>query len=429
MYIERLYAEGFRNLEPLEWRPHRHFNLIAGDNGQGKTNLLEAVFVAAGLRSFRTSKLNDCIQFGAEKATLAVQYRRRGDRGDLGVQFGPAGRKITVDGKPGHNAADYLGRLVVVLFSPADLLLPHAEPADRRRWLDRVVFNHDPKHLLDLRQYERVLGSRNALLKEARQGSARRPGTTPQAGPVDPQMFDVYEAMLARHGAAIARRRLAVVQRFAPLVREVFTAIAAPELTCDVVYTPKGLELQDLEGSLLRGLAERRQRDRALGYTTLGPHRDDVELRIANRPAQLHASQGQCRALVLACKIAEIRSLEATLAEPPVLLMDDVSSELDARRNQALMHYLDALGGQVVLTTTDPAFIQVAGPRQVLRVQAGVLHPGEVLGRSGAESGTGSGTGTGSGSGSGTSQAPASVPDPVAATATAARVATSQDKD
>jgi DNA replication and repair protein RecF len=372
VFIERLYAEGFRNLDPLEWRPHRHFNLIAGDNGQGKTNLLEAVFVAAGLRSFRASKLSECVQFGAEKATLAVQYRRRGDRGDLGLQISAGrgtGRKITVDGKPGHNAADYLGKLVVVLFSAADLLLPHAEPADRRRWLDRVVFNHDAAHLHDLRQYERVLGSRNALLKEWRQRA------------VDPDMLGVYEAMLARHGAAIARRRLAVIDGFAPLVREVFTAIAAPGLTCDVVYEPKGLDLQDLEGSLVRGLAERRDRDRQLGYTTRGPHRDDVDLRIADRPAQLHASQGQSRALVLACKIAEIRSLEQTLGEPPVLLMDDVSSELDARRNAALMQYLDALGGQVVLTTTDPAFIQVAAPRQVLHVHAGVLHPGEVLGR------------------------------------------------
>lgn len=376
MHIERLYAERFRNLEPLEWRPHRHFNLVTGDNGQGKTNLLEAIFLLAGLRSFRTARLQECVRFGAADATLAVTYRRHvggpgspGDRGDLGLQISQKGRKITVDGKPAHNAADYLGRLVVVLFAAGDLQLPHAQPADRRRWLDRVVFNHDPVHLLDLRQYEKVLGSRNALLKQARQK------------PVDPAMFDVYEQMLARHGAAIVHRRAAVVTRFAPLVREVFGRIAAPGLDGDVVYAPRGLEAQDLEASLRQALLERRERDRILGYTTSGPHRDDVELRIAGRPAHLHASQGQCRALVLACKIAEIRSLEQALGEPPVLLMDDVSSELDAARNRALMTYLDALGGQVMLTTTDPAYIRVHAPRQVVRVEAGVLHPGEVLGR------------------------------------------------
>ena len=110
-----------------------------------------------------------------------------------------------------------------------------------------------------------------------------------------------------------------------------------------------------------------------VGYATSGPHRDDVDLRIAGMPAHLHASQGQCRALVLAGKIAEIRSLEASLGESPVLLLDDVSSELDAERNRALMQHLDELGGQVFVTTTDPAYIRVQGERRVARVVAGAL--------------------------------------------------------
>ena len=368
MYLERLYASHFRNLEELDWRPHRHFNLLTGANGQGKTNVLEALFVIAGLRSFRATRLAECIQFGENTATLAATYRRRGDRGDLGLQVQTKGRKTTVDGKAVSSAVDYLGKLVVVLFAPADLALPHAQPADRRRWLDRVVFNHEPQHLLELRDYEKVLTSRNVILKQGQRGS------------IDPHLIDVYDALLVRHGAAVIRRRLAVLARFAPIVSDVFAAIAAPGLHLDVVC-PGRQDDGQLEQKLLELLRECRQRDQILGYTTRGPHRDDVQFLLQGRPAAVHASQGQCRALVLALKIAEIRSLEATLGEPPVLLMDDVSSELDQQRNAALMRYLDDLGGQVILTTTASDHIRARAPRQIFSMFQGQLQPGALFER------------------------------------------------
>ncbi len=372
MYIGRLHAEHFRNLDTLEWWPHRHFNLVTGQNGQGKTNLLEAISVVAGLRSFRSARLQDCVQFGQERATVAVQAERQGVRCDLAVQFGASARKLFVDGKPTAGVSTYLGKLVAVLFTAADLQLPHEEPEARRKYLDRVVFNHEPAHLGDLRQYERVLASRNSLLRQAR------------LGPVDPQLIDVYDGLLAQHGARIIARRAAVLARFAPVLSEVFARIAAPGLSAEIAYAPRGVkkadrDVADLQDELLGALRERRDRDLAMGHTTRGPHRDDVGLWIGGRPAQLHASQGQCRALVLALKIAEIRSLEASLGEPPILLMDDVSSELDAERNRALMTYLEELGGQVFLTTTDARFIRVAAPRQVFAVHAGALTPGAVL--------------------------------------------------
>jgi DNA replication and repair protein RecF len=373
MHIGRLYAEAFRNLDTLEWRPHRHFNLITGDNGQGKTNLLEALSVAAGLRSFRTARLGDCVRFGADKATVAVQLERQAVRVDLAVQFRASGRRLFLDGRAVSGAADYLGRLVVVLFVPSDLHLPHGEPDQRRRYLDRVVFNHDAAHLLDLRQYERVLTSRNSLLKQHK------------SSPVDPQMLDVYDVLLARHGAVVARRRLDVLKHFTPQVREVFSRLAPIGLEADLRYVPKGFASEEAadEATLLQALRSQRTRDLALGYTSRGPHRDDLEFVLAGRPAHAHASQGQSRTLVLALKIAEIQSLEAALGEPPVLLMDDVSSELDEHRNRALMTCIDALGGQVFLTTTDAAHIRVAAPRQILDMRAGALHPGPTFGRGG----------------------------------------------
>lgn len=388
MRLDRLTALGWRNLhgpdqsraadssppppQPLEWSPHPRFNLVVGDNGQGKTNLLEAIAVLAGLRSFRTARLQEGIAFGQTSAVLAAKVESRGLVSQLGLELTQRGRRTFLDGKTTQSAALFLGNLTAVVFTPADLALPHAEPEARRRWLDRVVFNHQPAHLDELRRYEQALSARNAVLRSHASGKTS----------ADAALLDVYDQLLARHGAEVLRRRTQVLDQFVPVVQQVFGQIAAPGLICDIRYVAK-VACGD-EAALLQLLLDRRPRDLAAGHTTCGPHRDDVALLIGDRLAAGHASQGQCRALVLAGKIAEIASLERTLGEAPLLLLDDVSSELDARRNAALMTHLDELGGQVILTTTAAEHIRVAAPRQIFHVQAGSLTVGALIGDQGA---------------------------------------------
>ncbi len=368
MYIERLYAERFRNIERLELLPHPRVNILEGDNGQGKTNVLEAIVVLASLRSFRTGRLSECIEFDADQSSIASHVQRGGASTHLGVQLGRRRHRVFVDGKAASTTSSYAGRLVAVLFGPGDLALPHADPALRRRWLDRVIFNHHPIHLADLRRYERGLASRNALLKQHRRGSH-----------IDVTLIDVYDRLVAEHGAVVSERRATFVADFDRSLAAVFGEVASPGLVSGLRYVPRGalkdaVDVEARRAVLASELAERRSTDLRLGYTTRGPHLDDVVFELNGRPARVHASQGQCRALVLAAKIAEITSLERSLGESPVLLLDDVSSELDAERNRALMAHLEALGGQVFLTTTAARHIRVASPRRVFLVRGGEVH-------------------------------------------------------
>lgn len=364
MHIERLYADRFRNLEAIDFEPHLRFNILEGDNGQGKTNVLEALYLLAGLRSFRTNKLAECIAFDADKAEVAARIERGGVRTDLGIELGRPRHRVLIDGKTATRSADYLGRLTLVLFTPDDLAMPHGEPGARRRYLDRVIFNHRPGYLEELRRYEQCLGQRNAMLRQA------------NGGALDRDLLEVFDGLLAEAGAVISLRRAVFAQQFDAQIKAEFEQVAAGGLSASMRYASRlsleeDADLGARQQALLAELAVTHDRDRRRGFTGSGPHLDDLVLLINDRPARIHASQGQCRALVLAMKIAEIRSLEAQLGEAPVLLMDDVSSELDRRRNAALMAHLDALGGQVFLTTTDAGYIALTAPRSVFVMSAG----------------------------------------------------------
>jgi DNA replication and repair protein RecF len=365
--IDRLVTERFRNLDAVVLRPHARFTIFEGANGQGKSNLLEAIAVLANLRSFRSSKLGDCVAFGQDSAQVGGRVHGRGVTLDLGVEIAGGRSRVFVDGKPVRRTSEALGSLVAVLFSAVDLGLPIGEPSARRRWLDRAIYHHHPLYLQELRRYDKALASRNALLRDADRGR------------LDERALDAFDAQCAAAGGVISARRQAFCLSLSERVAAEFAAFAAPGLRAALAYAPQDSTWNSALSPSARGerLAEQlrasRKVDLRRGTTTVGPQRDDVAMLLDGRLAREHASQGQCRALVLALKTAEIRSLEETLGEPPVLLMDDVSSELDRERNAALMHHLDAFGGQVFLTTTDASYIQLTAPRDVVHVAGGRL--------------------------------------------------------
>jgi DNA replication and repair protein RecF len=274
-------------------------------------------------------------------------------------------RVVEVDGKRVSRLDDYFGQVVVVAFTPDDLALVKGSPDERRRFLDRAVFGRSPAFLGESRDYTRALKARNRLLREG--GSA--------------EVREAFDAQLARLGARLWRRRLALVEELLPHAQRAFDAVGRLPVPLQLRYRPLGVQIDlsmpesALEQVLLEALEQKLPTDVDRKFTSVGPHADDLALSLGDRAARLYASQGQQRATVLALKIGEIENLRSQLGHYPLLLLDDVSSELDPDRNRFLMQYLRGLDAQVVLTTTDPGLVSgaVGDDAVTYRVQAGTL--------------------------------------------------------
>ena len=381
MQVHALSATGFRNLETLSIEPHPRFNVFFGNNGQGKTNLLEAVYVLATLRSFRSTRLEELLRFGAEAVALRARVEHRGvDRVfGLEIQTKPLRKQALCDGKIARTR-EYFGGFNVVLFSPEDLRIPHGPPGGRRSFLDRAIWNTWPGYLDEVRLYERLLKTRNAVLRQDR-GATGAPLLDAQEN--REALLDIYDERLAQAGAVLMQRRRRYVTDLAPRVRAAFTAISGTAHEVTVRYEAslrdKDAEPKDeqSQGDRLRQQLQRdRKRDLLRGFTHAGPHADDLRCDLDGRAAETHASQGQTRALVLSLKIAEIQHLQQVLQDAPILLLDDVSSELDREKNAALFAFLSEIDSQVFLTTTDPRHIHCgasAADRQDFAVRRGAV--------------------------------------------------------
>ena len=333
--------------------PHPRFNVLSGDNGQGKTNVLEAIYLLGTLRSFRAGKTEEMVRFGAAQALVRARVEKLGTQRMLEVALAPGHKHGRVDGK-GARASDYFGGFNVVLFAPEDLRLPKGPPAGRRRFLDRAVWNAHPAYLAEVQTYEKVLRSRNAVLRDG--------------GPAE--MLEVYDEQLARAAVAIVTRRRTLAEELGPRVRAAFERVTQTGLLLGIAYET-ALEITNIEHSLREKLIKDRRKDLARGATSSGPHVDDLTLVLDGKPARLYASQGQLRAIVLALKIAEIEFLREKLGDSPVLLLDDVSSELDPTRNAQLFDFLKSVPCQAFITTTHRSHVLLAEERLDFQVVGG----------------------------------------------------------
>jgi len=359
-----LEIRNFRNLAAIDLEPSPRATILVGQNGQGKTNLLEAIAFLATLKALRATRLEELIRFGAAQAQVAGRFHGPGGPRTLAVRIADGARMAFLDGKGLDRFDDYFEGLAAVSFTPDDLLLVKGGPQERRRFADRAAFNRWPAVLGEARDYVRALRARNAALRRS-----------------DAEVEQSFRVPLARAGARLLLRRRVLLAELAPRVEAAFREIcggarpvARLEYRTAAGVHGEGLEDEVAEG-LARVLAARLERDRERGFTSAGPHADDLALLLDGRAARFYGSQGQQRALVLALKIAEIENLRATLGRPPLLLLDDVSSELDPAKNRYLLDYLRSLPGQSFLTTTDERLLRAAtGPESAFfRIESGAL--------------------------------------------------------
>jgi DNA replication and repair protein RecF len=339
LQIAIAHVRSFRNLAHVDAEFGQRFNVISGDNGQGKTNLLEALYVLATSKSFRTGKPGDLVAFGGELASVRATVVEAEASRVQSVGVRPGARLVRIDEKRPPSLAAYAVRTPIVVFHPGELSLSMGASAERRKLLDRTALYLAPASMVDLESYGRAV--------KARQRALETRGVTASDLPE-------WEALAVRHGLAVMEHRARGADLLSTQARLAFERIAAPGLELDVRYAPSAPATAD---DFARELERRRAQDLRRGSATIGPHRDDLALSIAGRPVRGVASQGQHRAVTLSLKSAEIDVIGKARGVRPILLLDDVSSELDRARTAALFAFLRDQRGQVFLTTTRPELI------------------------------------------------------------------------
>jgi len=335
--VTNLHLDGFRNYETLAIDLSPGFNVLAGRNAQGKTNFLEALYLLSTTRLLRGQRDAEAVREGSDRAVVVAETIE--GRTKLGITLERGVRKrASLNGLSLPRAADLMGRLPCVSITAADMVIVRGEPADRRLFLDLELSGLYPAYLRHFSHYKRALEQRNALLRTAREE------TVPAA------LYEPWEAQMAEHGIPMRRMRERFVQRLSPVTAQTHARMGQGEVL-RLVY---GLKDDNLEASdFLEALARSRGADIGRGGTSIGPHRDDLTLEIDGREARLYGSQGQQRTAVIALKLGTLTLSVEELGVPPLLLLDDILSDLDERRRALLVDVVVESAGQAVLTCTE----------------------------------------------------------------------------
>lgn len=321
MIIEEVEMKDFRNYPALSIRPDPGINIFYGNNAQGKTNFLEAVYLCGTSRSHRGSKDREMIRFGCEEAHIRTEVSKKGrkDRIDLHLRRNKT-KTIFVNRLPIHRASELFGILNLVFFSPEDLDIIKEGPAERRNFMDRELCQLDRIYLEDLKNYHKVLDQRNRLLKDL------------YTHPDLKGTLDVWDQQLVHYGSRIIERRQDFSDELNEISHEIHSGLTKKQEDMEVIYQPscKVSDFSDL-------LRSAREKDIRFAQTSLGPHRDDLLIRSNGIEMRKFGSQGQKRTCALSLKLSEIRLVEEMIKDKPVLLMDDVLSELDQSRQDDLL--------------------------------------------------------------------------------------------
>ncbi len=334
MHLAHLRLRDFRNYARLDVDFAPGFHLLLGDNAQGKTNILEAIYLMATLRSFRGVGGAQMIRHGAKGYFVGGNVVGQGDH-EIKMYWALRERKLALDGQPVKKLADYLGALRTVVFCTEDLQLIKGTARARRRFLDLLLAQTQPGYLPLLQRYMHAVRNRNALLKQRT---------------VDEVALESFSAEMVKLGNDIIRARRELVPKFSPLARLAYRRISNDAEELRIEYQPS------VKNDFAVELAASRVREKSFRATLVGPHRDDLQLLQNEKSAAQFGSEGQKRTLAIALKMAQAEFIAGIHGSPPILLIDDVMGELDANRRSGLLPLLESArksSGQVFMTCTD----------------------------------------------------------------------------
>lgn len=366
MYIQRLDLQNFRNYARQSLCPDRGLTILTGANAQGKTNILEALHLCCLGRSHRTAHDKEMIRWGCERAKVAVAVKQQDGTHEIEVILSEEARKkktVKIGGSQVSRIGELMGQMGGVFFVPEDLLIVKEGPVQRRQFLDRVLSQLRPSYFYALQRYARALKQRTGLLREiAKRGALL-------------STLDSWDEQLAAAGAEVVKYRAGYVEKLHQAARTQHASIAGEAETLSLCYKTQlsdGKNAAERRAQFMALLQKTRENDLRRQMTSVGPHRDELEILLNDRSARMYASQGQQRSIVLSMKLAELQVAGEVRGEMPILLLDDVMSELDPLRRQRLIQRID--GVQTILTCTHLSDLGGASYGMAYRVENGKLH-------------------------------------------------------
>lgn len=343
MYVNKIKLINFRNYPEAEAEFINGINILYGYNAQGKTNILEAIYLSALGKSLRMARDSEMILFGSEGYFIEIDLIKK-DRSykiEIGVN-NKKEKRIKISGKEIRKTREILGKLIVVLFSPDELKIIKESPHYRRRFLDILICQLNPSYLLNLQKYYKIAGQRNNLLKQIKKKKELE------------ETLDIWNQEYAQTAVFIIKKRIEYLERLKEKTAKIHYKLTEGKEKNEIIYKPTFKQaINNKDFSVEKFLVELKQTkeiDIETGFTHIGPHRDDIIININGKGADRYGSQGQQRTAVLSLKLAEMEVIKEEIGENPVLILDDVFSELDIKRRQYLMEYLK--GVQVFITCT-----------------------------------------------------------------------------
>jgi DNA replication and repair protein RecF len=369
MFIKHLKLEHYRNINHLELNTDAPVNIIIGPNAQGKTNILESIFVLALTKSHRTPRDKELIRWDAETARIIGEIDKKYGTSKLDLQINTRGKTAKLNGLEQRKLSGFIGSMNVVMFAPEDLEIVKGAPAVRRRFMDMELGQVHPAYLHHLLQYQKIVIQKNSAIKKINLYDK------------DHQvMIDVWNQQLVEHGVKIMKNRQNFIKKLQKWAEQIHSGITNSKEKIRIVYRPSFdcEEFQDetvLINQFMIKLSQVREQEQRRGVCLIGPHRDDMEFYINGKEVLAYGSQGQQRTTALSLKLAELELMREEVGEYPILLLDDVLSELDQyRQTQLIETFQDKV--QTFITTT---VIESINPAKLIQAQLFHVQEGQVI--------------------------------------------------